>query len=90
MVAITWPINTAPGLKPQDGAGRLINVFPEERQNGQGLVWRRAPGAVVVTTIYPTTAAMTGTAAVAFVGQNPQGLLAATGTGTALFVGSTA
>jgi hypothetical protein len=68
MVAITWPTNTAPGKNAQDGAGRLINVFPEARQNGQGLVWRRVPGAIVVTTIYPTTAEWTGTANVTFVG----------------------
>jgi hypothetical protein len=93
VVAITWPINTAPGLKPQDGAGRLINVFPEVRQNGQGLVWRRAPGATVFTTIYPSTAAMTGTGTATFVGSwlggINGGVLAATGTVTATLVGST-
>jgi hypothetical protein len=68
VVAITFPTNTAPGKSAQDGAGRLINVFPEERQNGQGLVWRRVPGAIVVTTIYPSTAVMTGTGTVLFVG----------------------
>jgi hypothetical protein len=90
VVAITWPTNTAPGKSAQDGAGRLINVFPEERQNGQGLVWRRVPGAIVVTTIYPTTASMTGTARVGGGGVGGQGLLAATGTGTVTFVGTTA
>jgi hypothetical protein len=90
VVAIAWPINTAPGKNAQDGAGRLINVFPEERQNGQGAVWRRAPGATVFTTVYPTTAAMTGTATVEFGGVNPQGVIAFTGTGTVTFVGSTA
>jgi hypothetical protein len=68
MVNIAWPINTAPGKNAQDGAGRLINVFPEMRQNGQGVVWRRAPGATVFTTIYPSTASMTGTASVVFEG----------------------
>ena len=68
MVNITWPINTAPGLRAQDGAGRLINVFPEERMNGQGVVWRRAPGTTVFTTIYPSTASMTGTGSAVFVG----------------------
>ena len=90
MTQITWPINTAPGLKPQDGAGRLINVFPEERQNGQGVVWRRAPGATVFTTIYPTTTAMTGTGTVTFRSYNQQGNLAATGSGAATFVGTAA
>jgi hypothetical protein len=92
VVAITWPINTAPGLKPQDGAGRLINVFPEVRQNGQGLVWRRAPGATVFTTIYPSTASMTGRGTATLVGawSGPTGAIGAlTGTGTITFVGST-
>jgi hypothetical protein len=89
VVAITWPVNTAPGKSAQDGAGRLINVFPEERQNGQGTVWRRVPGATKFTTIYASTAAMTGTATVLFIGRNTQGQGALTGTITAAFVGST-
>jgi hypothetical protein len=89
MVAIVWPINTAPGLRPQDGAGRLINVYTEPRANGQGVVWRRAPGATVFTTVYPTTASMTGTGTATFIGVNPQGTIAMTGTGTVTFVGST-
>lgn len=68
MVAIQWPLNTAPGKNAQDGAGRLINVFPEQRQNGQGIVWRRAPGATSFTNTYPFTGSLTGTGAVAFVG----------------------
>lgn len=68
MVAIDWPINTSPGVRPQDGAGRLINCFPEARQNGQGVVWRRAPGATVFTVIYPAATAFTGTGNVSFVG----------------------
>jgi hypothetical protein len=88
VVEIVWPQNTAPGNKPQDGAGRLINCYAEPRMNGQGHVWRRAPGATVFTTIHPTTASMTGTGTATFVGVNPQGVLAATGTGTAVFVGS--
>jgi hypothetical protein len=71
VVAITWPLNTAPGKSAQDGAGRLINVFPEQRQNGQGTVWRRAPGATKFTDIYPSVPAMTGTATVGFVGGQP-------------------
>ena len=93
MVAIAFPINTAPGLRPQDGAGRLINVYTEPRANGQGVVWRRAPGATVFTTVYPATASMTGTGTAAFVGDwlggINGGVAAMTGTGTAAFVGST-
>ncbi len=93
MVAIAWPINTAPGLRPQDGAGRLINCFPEQRQNEQGVVWRRVPGATVFTTIYPATAAMVGTWTASFVGAHSGpsgGVLVATGTVTPTFVGTTA
>lgn len=68
MVQIVWPTNTAPGLRAQDGAGRLINVYVEPRMNDQGQVWRRAPGAIVVTTIYPSTLAATGTVTASFVG----------------------
>jgi hypothetical protein len=68
MVAIEWPINTAPGLNPQDGAGRLINVFPESRMNNNGLVYRRVPGATVFTVIYPAPMTITGTVTTLFVG----------------------
>jgi hypothetical protein len=89
VVAISWPTNTAPGKNAQDGAGRLINAFPEVRQNGQGLVWRRAPGAIAFSATYPMVASMTGTITASFVGQGGQGMLAATGTVTPAFVGST-
>jgi hypothetical protein len=68
MVAIEWPINTAPGLNAQDGAGRLINVFPEARMNNNGVVYRRVPGATVFTVIYPAPVTITGTMNVLFVG----------------------
>lgn len=89
MVAIPWPLVTAPGLRPQDGAGRLINVYAEPRQNGVGTVWRRAPGAVAFTNIYPGTFSFTGTATVSWEGQGGQGDFSATGTATPAFVGST-
>ena len=89
MVAIIWPLNTAPGLRDQDGAGRLINVYAEPRQNQQGTVWRRAPGCIAFTNIYPGVISFTGTATVSFQGQGGQGTLAATGTATPAFVGST-
>jgi hypothetical protein len=89
VVAITWPINTAPGKNAQDGAGRLINAFPEVRQNGQGVVYRRVPGAVAFSAIYPMVASFTGTVTASVVGQGGQGQFAATGTVTPTFVGST-
>jgi hypothetical protein len=68
MADIVWPINTAPGYRSQDGSGRLINVYAEPRQNQQGVVYRRAPGAEVVTTIYASTGRWTGTGTVIFGG----------------------
>ena len=47
MVAVPFPISTNPGLKPQEGAGRLINVFAEPKSEGHAPVWRRVPGATV-------------------------------------------
>ena len=47
MVTIPWPIANSPGIKVSEGAGRLINVFPEQRGENAGIVWRRAPGATV-------------------------------------------
>jgi hypothetical protein len=91
VVEIKWPVNTAPGLRAQDGAGRLINCFPEQRQNDQGLVWRRVPGTVFFTDTYPADAVMTGTITVLFGGQGGQGTLSAGSvSGTALFIGTTA
>jgi hypothetical protein len=46
MVAVPWPVSSDPGLKPQEGTGRLINVYAEPRGDGSPL-WRRAPGATV-------------------------------------------
>jgi hypothetical protein len=46
MVAVPWPVSSDPGLKPQEGTGRLINVYAEPRGDGTPL-WRRAPGATV-------------------------------------------
>ena len=86
MPPINWPLNTAPGLRPQDGAGRLINVYAEPRPNGVGTVWRRVPGTITFTNTYPASIAFTGTATVSWVGVNTQGALSATGTGTATIV----
>lgn len=46
MVDVPWPLTNNPGLKPQEGTGKLVNVFVEPQSNGQN-VWRRAPGAIV-------------------------------------------
>jgi hypothetical protein len=47
MAAVAWPTSSQPGQKPQEGSGRLINVFAEPRGNGLGPVWRRVPGTAV-------------------------------------------
>lgn len=46
MVAISWPFTTAPGLKPSEGAGRLINCYAEPMGDGARAkyVLHRAPG----------------------------------------------
>jgi hypothetical protein len=45
-VPVPWPVSNDPGLRPQEGTGRLINVYAEPRGDGTPL-WRRAPGAKV-------------------------------------------
>lgn len=46
MVAIPFPTSSAPGKRPHEGAGRLINVYAEPLAKGARaqFVWRRAPG----------------------------------------------
>lgn len=44
---VAWPLSNHSGEKPQEGAGRLINVFAVPRGNELGPVWRRVPGAAV-------------------------------------------
>src|SRR5512147_1004326 len=44
MVAIPFPISTAPGQRPQEGAGRLINVYADAMGENIGAVWHRVPG----------------------------------------------
>lgn len=46
MADIPWPKTHNPGLKPQEGTGKLTNVFVELTEAGDP-VWRRAPGAIV-------------------------------------------
>jgi hypothetical protein len=47
MADVAWPLTNHPGEKPQEGSGRLINVFAEPRGNQLGAVWRRVPGVAV-------------------------------------------
>src|SRR5690242_10085103 len=46
MTAIPFPVTSAPGKKPHEGAGRLINCYHEPLVAGARSkeVWRRAPG----------------------------------------------
>lgn len=46
MVAITWPYSTAPGSKPSEGGGRLINCYAEPMGKGARAeyVLHRVPG----------------------------------------------
>lgn len=68
MAEIPWPLSNTPGLRPQDGAGRLVNVYAEPRGEGLGPVWRRVPGAVNFIEIYPSVLAQSGSMSVLFVG----------------------
>lgn len=46
MVAIAWPSTTSPGLKPSEGAGRLINCYAEPTGSGarDSFAIHRVPG----------------------------------------------
>ena len=48
MVAINFPVTTSPGMRPSEGAGRLINCFSEPMgQGGRAVAVRhRSPGLV--------------------------------------------
>lgn len=43
---IPFPISSAPGAKPQEGGGRLINCYAEKTEPGARapVVWKRSPG----------------------------------------------
>ncbi len=43
-VEIPFPLSSSPGLRPQDGSGRLINAYAEPRGENLGPVFRRVPG----------------------------------------------
>jgi hypothetical protein len=70
MVKIPFPATNGPGNRPQDGSGRLINVFVEDRQNQQGFVWRRVPGANSFLLAKSGALTATGSSTVQFVGDN--------------------
>jgi hypothetical protein len=50
-IDVPWPLSTSPGQRPQEGAGRLINVFAEPRGEGLPAVYHRVPGASVFARI---------------------------------------
>jgi hypothetical protein len=43
---IPFPVSSAPGVKPQEGAGRLINCFAEKMEQGAifPVLWKRSAG----------------------------------------------
>lgn len=60
MLSVPWPITTSPGEEPQEGSGRLVNVYPDVRPNNAGTVWRRAPGAKVFARVPSVGSAIGG------------------------------
>lgn len=46
MTDIPFPASSSPGVRPQEGGGRLVNAYAEKAPPGASskLVWRRAPG----------------------------------------------
>lgn len=46
MVAVPFPISSAPGVKPQEGSGRLINCFAVKNEQGARfpVTWKRCAG----------------------------------------------
>ena len=67
MVRVPFPITSAPGDDPQEGGGRLINVFAERRGDDQSIGWRRAPG-VLAFVVEPSIATLVGSATIAAAG----------------------
>jgi hypothetical protein len=61
MISVPWPVITSPGVQPQEGEGRLINVFPEPRDDGSGYIYRRVPGAKIFS-VTPSVGAASGSA----------------------------
>ena len=67
MVQVPFPITSAPGDDPQEGGGRLINVFAERRGDDQSIVWRRVPG-LVTFVVQPSVATLVGSGTMAAAG----------------------
>lgn len=44
MPRIKFPLSSAPGERPAEGAGRIINAYVEPRGEDLGPLWKRAPG----------------------------------------------
>jgi len=46
MVAIPFAVSSAPGIRPQESGGRLINCYAEKAGEGARfpVIWRRSPG----------------------------------------------
>jgi hypothetical protein len=90
MVAIPWPLSNSPGEEPQEGAGKLINIFAEPRGEESGPVWRRSPGATVFART-PSVGAAAGSAVALARGQNLMStFFELVGSSTSLNAGSTA
>jgi hypothetical protein len=82
MVQVPWPVTSAPGDEPSEGAGRLINVFAERRGDEQSVVWRRVPGATVFGRV-PSVGAAAGSAHLLGVSSVIEAAGAAAGSATA-------
>lgn len=51
MPNINWPLSSAPGPRPQESGGRLINAFAEKAPVGapSDIIYRRSPGLAPIT-----------------------------------------
>jgi hypothetical protein len=51
MPAVPFPVTSSPGARPQEGAGRLINVFAVKTEQGAPtpIKWMRSPGLISLT-----------------------------------------
>jgi hypothetical protein len=53
MADIVFPVSSAPGAKPQEGSGRLVNCYAVKTEQGarKPILWRRAAGLRELTAI---------------------------------------
>lgn len=84
---VPWSVTHAPGAMPQEGAGKLINVFAERRGDEQAIVWRRAPGCTVFTH-EPSAGSAAGGATAIAISHIVEAAGAARGAGTGTAVGA--